>query len=452
MSLDLLLVGAAVAALALVALAILAPTDRARALALVGSVGLVVSVAQNSAPSVLRNGAYVLGIAVLVLAELRSSRRARGSTPLVAVIAGWWGLVILVVALTQSYNVSALMLQATFILTMVWSISRATAADLSWLVTSILVLAAAQTVLGLAEVFGSVEPVWGYRGGLERENPFQTDLVRAQGTMGHPIVLGYLEGLAVVLAWANPFRLRQAVRLPLLSAAVVGLVLSGTRSAVLVAAIAIAAHIVLRLDAFRLLRSLFLLLAAAVLVAVLDFGLTQLALDTIDSGSWVHRLGSLQAVPNLLGREGWELWWGSGYGSERELFSRGYIVLTYGLPVVDNFFVYLLGTTGIVGLGLTLAILVVSFLRGQRYVKAAVIYVMGMFFSFDTTVWFSSGVLMFVVLALAASYQGGGDTGRRVVPRRRRRARRVSGGVTTAPVDQRDAAELLQTATTAPAH
>ncbi|TQJ30871.1 hypothetical protein [Microbacterium sp. SLBN-146] len=452
MSLDLLVVAAAVATLALVALAILAPTDRARALALVGSVVLVVSVAQNSAPSMLRNGAYVLGIAVLVLAELRSSRRARGSAPLVAAIAGWWGLVLLVVALTQSYNVSALLLQAAFVLTMVWSISRATSIDLSWLVTSVLVLAAAQTVLGVAEVFGGVEPVWGYRGGLERENPFQTDLVRAQGTMGHPIVLGYLEGLAVVLAWANPFRLRQAVRLPLLGAAVVGVVLSGTRSAVLVAAIAITAHIVLRLDAFRLLRGLFLLLAAAVLVAVLDFGLTQLALDTIDSGSWVHRLGSLQAVPNLLGREGWELWWGSGYGSERELFSRGYIVLTYGLPVVDNFFVYLLGTTGIVGLALTLAILVFAFLRGQRYIKAAVIYVTGMFFSFDTTVWFSSGVLMFVVLAIAASHQGGGEAGRQVVRRGRRDARGVRGGVTPTPVEHREVAEQPQTVETVPAH
>lgn len=452
MSLDFLLVGGALAALALVVLAIIAPPERTRALALVGAVGLVVIVAQNSAPSVLRNGAFVLGVAVLVLAELRSSRRAQGSAPLLAMIVSWWGLVILVVALTQSYNVSALMLQAAFVLTMVWSISRSTAVDLSWLVTSILVLAAAQTLLGAAEVFGDVEPLWGYRGGLERENPFQTDLVRAQGTMGHPIVLGYLEGLAVVLAWANPFGLRQAVRLPLLGAAVVGVVLSGTRSAVLVAAIAIVAHIVLRLDAFRLLRGLFLLLAAAVLVAVLDFGLTQLALDTVDSGSWVHRLGSLQAVPNLLGREGWELWWGSGYGSERELFSRGYIVLTYGLPVVDNFFVYLLGTTGIVGLALTLAILVFAFLRGQRYVKAAVVYVTGMFFSFDTTVWFSSGVLMFVMLALAVSHQGGGEPGHRVVRRARRRPRGVSDGVTTTPADQQDAAEQFQATVTVPTH
>lgn len=413
------LIGAAVGALALTALAVLAPPHRARAFALVGAVCLVVVVAQNNAPSVVRNGAFALGIAVLVVAELRSSRRGRGSPMLVAAIVAWWGLVALVVALTGSYSLEPLAVQVAFIVTMVWSISRATPSDLSWLVTSIIVLAAAQTLLGLAEVFAGVDPIWGYRGGLRRDNPFVPDLVRAQGTMGHPIVFGYLQGLAVVLAWANPFRMPQWARLLLLALTVTGVVLSGTRSAALAAAVAIVAHIVLRIEAFQLLRGLFLLLAAAVLVAVLDFGLTQLVLDTIDSGSWIHRLGSLQAVPNLLERSGWELWWGSGYGSERELFARGYIVLTYGLPVVDNFFVYLLGTTGIVGLCLMLGILVFAFLRGNRYVKAAVIYVAGMFFSFDTTVWFSSGVLLFVVLGLAAATGGGGAAPPRPLWRRR---------------------------------
>lgn len=404
-----LLIGAAAGVLAIIALAILAPSHRARAFALVGAVGLVVVLAQNSAPSELRTGVFAFGIAVLVVGELRSSLRGRGSPVLVAAIIGWWGMVVLVVALTGSYSLQALTLQVAFIATMVWSISRATSRDVSWLVTAIVVIAAAQTLLGIAEVFAGVEPLWGYRSGLRRENPFQTDLVRAQGTMGHPIVYGYLQGLAVVLAWANPFRMPHWARLPLLGLTVVGLGLSGTRSAVLAAAVAIVAHIVLRIEAFRLLRGLFLLGAAAALVLVLDFGLTQLVLDTIDSGSWVHRLGSLQAVPALLHRPGWELWWGSGYGSERELFSRGYIVLTYGLPVVDNFFVYLLGTTGIMGVSLMIALLLFAFVRGQRYVKAAVIYVTGMFFSFDTTVWFSSGVLLFVVLGLAAATRGGGD-------------------------------------------
>lgn len=402
------LIGAAVGALALTTLGVLAPPHRARGFALVGAICLVVIVAQNNAPSGFRNGVFALGIAVLVAAELRSSRRERGSTMLVAAIVAWWGLVLLVVALTGSYSLEPLTLQVAFIVTMVWSISRATPSDLSWLVTSVIVLAAAQTLLGLAEVLAGIDPIWGYRGGIRRENPFVPDLVRAQGTMGHPIVFGYLQGLAVVLAWANPFRMPQWARLLLLGLAATGVVLSGTRSAALSAAVAIVAHIVLRIEAFRLLRGLFLLLAASVLVVVLDFGLTQLALDTIDSGSWVHRLGSLQAVPNLLERPAWELWWGSGYGSERELFSRGYIVVTFGLPVVDNFFVYLLGTTGVVGLSLMLAILVFAFVRGNRYVKAAVIYAAGMFFSFDTTVWFSSGVLLFVVLALAAATGGGG--------------------------------------------
>lgn len=436
MNAGILLIAAAVGALAITALAIVAPPHRVRAFALVGAVGLVVVVAQNSAPSTVRNGAFALGIAVLIVAELRSSRRGRGSTILLAGIAAWWGLIVLVAALTQSYSVFPLTVQVAFIVIMAWSISRATSADLSWLVTSIVVIAAAQSVLGVAEAFGGIEPLWGYRGGLQRENPFQTDLVRAQGTMGHPIVFGYLQGLAVVLAWANPFRMRQWVRLPLLAIVVFGVVLSGTRSAALAAAVAIVAHVVLRIEAFLLLRGIFLLLAAAVLVAVLDFGLTQLVLDTIDSGSWVHRLGSLEAVPALLDRSGWELWWGSGYGSERDLFADGYIVLTYGLPVVDNFFVYLLGTTGLVGLGLMLAILVFAFVRGQRYVKAAVVYVTGMFFSFDTTVWFSSGVLLFVVIALAASASGGGASTsirRMRVPRRDRTVPGEADGNADAP-------------------
>lgn len=412
MNAGLLAVGAAVGLLLLSALFLVVTPARARAFALCTAIVLIVLFAQNSVPVTLRNAGMLLAVALIVAGELRSSSAARGSIVPLALIAGWWAIIAAVAVLSDSYSGQRLAIQAATMLILAWSVRRASREDVNAVVRVLVALGCLQTGLAILEVVGSLDPLWGFRGDIQRTNPmFDDALVRSQGTFGHPLILGFFQGLVLVLAWTNPARLASGARIAALAVIALGLVLSGSRSALLVAAAAIAVHILLRFHLYAWLRGVLLISAAGTVVYLIDPGVSDLVERTIDSGSWIHRMGSLAAVPRLLARTGWEYWWGSGYGSETELFQRGYIADSYGLRVVDNFVVYLLGTTGVVGLCLTLAVLLATFVLGARWVRALVVYVFGMFFSFDITVWLSTGFLMFLVVALPGS-----AAGRRGVP------------------------------------
>lgn len=399
-------------ALATVAYGVLLVTmvrpDRVRSVALLSAVSAALIFGQNNAPTSIRTAALVAAASLVLLAEMRSSRRARGSRIALVSSGLWWVLVGAVASIADSYSMTRWATQVLFVLVIGWSVSRCTPDDLRRFLNGLIVVLAAQTVLAVLEVWGPIEPLWGYRFGLRRENPFLPSFTRAQATFGHPLVYGFAAGLGLVLAGANPGGLRARWRVPLLALLAGGVLLSGTRSAALSAAIGLAVFALTATRVLTWLRAAALVTIIAGVVLLLDFGLADFVSDTIDSGSFVHRSESIDAISALLHRSGWQWWWGSGYGSETTLFRDGYIRLTFGLPVVDNFFVYVLGTMGVVGLAVTVALLVMTFVRGQRYVRALVVYCTAMFFSFDVTVWLSSGLLLFLVVALSGALSGGG--------------------------------------------
>ena len=410
MSVALLPLGVLGGAVIVVVFLTLVPAHRSRWIALVSALALVVVFAQNSTPVLVRTLSFAAAIVMLALGEVRSSTVARGRHDVVVATVVWWGLVGMGAVIASSYSLPRYALEAVLIGLMVWSLSRATRTDVRMLVRAFVVLAVVQSLLAGWEVGTGAEPLWGFRGGIERENPLVDSLVRAQGTFGHPIVLGYYLGAAFVMAWTSSRALGARSRLAALVVIGSGLVLSGTRSAIAASLLAIVVHVLLRRRLVPWIAGTAIITVAALITAILDPGISEIVLHAIDSGSWIHRSASLEAVPDLLARNGWELWWGSGYGSEITLFDDGHIALTYGLPVVDSFLVYVLGTMGIVGLVATIALVTVAFVRGSRMVRALVAYVAVMFFSFDTTVWLSSGVTMFMLLGLAGAAGGGAST------------------------------------------
>lgn len=401
------IVAAALAVLGAAVLGLVVPPSRTRSWALVAAIALTVLFAQNGTPVALRNASMGLAAVLLVIGELRAGRRDHGSrTPLVLSIA-WWSVVGLVAVLAGTYSTQRLLVQVALVVAFGWVVSRATRADIRALAHTLVVLACLQSVSAVLEVMGALDPLWGLRGDIERMNPLLGDAVaRSQGTFGHPLILGFFQGLVLVLAWANPGGMRPSVRFGAIGLIMLGAVLSGTRSALLAAAVAIAVHLLLRFSLVAWIRGAVALVLIVVVIGLVDPGVSDLVARTIDSGSWIHRWGSLQAVPVLLERPGWIFWWGTGYGSETLLFEQGILRDRYGLPVVDNFVVYLLGTTGVIGLTSALALLVTTFVMGRRWVKALAVFVFGMWFSFDVTVWLSSGILMFLVVALAGSTAG----------------------------------------------
>lgn len=394
------LVGAAaIAALGVTGLAL--PPDRVRGIAIAASLALLAVFGHNSTPNSLWVPAFLFCIALLVVAEFRSSARRRVAVPVIAAIVAWWALVAVGAWVGDSYSLPRLAAYAGVAIVLAFSVARTTSAERRLVLHALIAIGVAETVIGVAEWAVGDPLIWGYRSGIVRMNPFFGDTVaRVQGTTGHPIVYGYLLGLVSVLVWTNPTGLRSALRLGLLPVVATGLVLSGTRSAVLTACIAIVFHVLARHRLLTWLRGAALLGVLAITLVLVDLGLRDLVERTIDSGSWVQRVGSLRSIPALLSRPGADAWWGTGFGGETRLYTDGYLTSPYGLEVVDNFVVYVLGTMGVVGALATAALLVVAFVAADRAGRSLLTFSAGMFFSFDVAVWFFTGLLLMLVLAV----------------------------------------------------
>lgn len=401
------LVLAAGGAVAAVLSVLLAPARLVRGLALGIAFGLCAISVNDTAGKALYLPTMALAIVLLALAVARTRTGPSDLRGLQVVLAAWWVLLLISSLVMGGYSLLGLLAYGTTALLAAHVALRLDAASIRLFVRIVLVLLAAEVALALAEALLGMAPVWGYRGSA-RDNPFlDGDLQRAQGTFGHPIVFGWFTAVAAVLVWCDAARLSvtpagRVLRLVVLAAAATGLLLSGTRSAVLAAAAGVLVHLVTRPGLTRWLRNLLVLAGVGVLAVLLGAGGTvrSLADDLLDSGSWLQRLGNLQGVPALLGRPPLELLFGQGWGRDADLFARGYLTSRFHLHVVDDMYVEALGTVGVVGLAVLLLGILVALIRADRGGRAVIVVVLSMMFSFDTMVWLFTGIASTVLLAL----------------------------------------------------
>jgi len=394
----LLLASAALFVLALVVLVV--PPWCVRAAALSVTVAVVVLVGNNSAPRSVWVGGFAACLVLLAVAVVRGGLERHPGQRSFLVVAVFWAWLAVGALVAGSYSVSRLAVYFGLAVAVAFVASQLSRREVTLVLGAVVAVAALQSAAAVVELVVGEPLLWGLRGGT-RANPLLGDaLDRAQGTLGHPIVLGFLEGVAVLLVWADPWRLAPRLRWSLLVVGTVGVVLSGTRSVVACLVVAVVVHVLLRARLAAWLRNVLVVTVVAALVALADPGISRLVVELVESGSWVHRLESVVAVPALLARPLAESLWGTGFGSEVALFADGHIRLTYGLPVVDNFFVYLLGTTGVLGLAVFVVVAVVTFARGDRLTRSIVVLVVGMGVSFDLVVWLGVGVLLSLFFAL----------------------------------------------------
>lgn len=414
-----LVVGASLAVLVAAILFWVVPRDRVLSWSAVAILAVATVFANNSVPRSLWVAAFAFSIVVAVLALLRAGSRRRPPAAfwLLAVI---WLWIVVGALLAHSYSAQRLLIYAATSVSIGLLCARMSADDRRVVLRGLLWVMLLQTAIGVWDVFlGGGTPLWGYRGSLVPTNHlFSADVTRAQGTMGHPIVFGMFAGLGFILAWSNQIGLGWRARLLWLGVAATGLVISGTRSAIAAVAATVVFHLVLRPSIAVWIRNVVIGGTIAGIIAILNFGITERVNALIDSGSWVHRLASLTSVPTLVGRDPGEAWFGSGFGSEQSLFQDGYIKLTYGLEVVDNFWVYLLGTTGIVGVSIFLGCIIAAFVMADRQGRVMLAYVVAMGFSFDLFVWLFIGVLFGFLMPMSSRLETEPIGGR--IPRRRR--------------------------------
>lgn len=397
----LLLAGGAGVLLVAAVFTLLVPPQVVRGVALSLAFFLLTFAGNATAPGNVWRTAFAVSIGLLVLALVRSRASVGGGKAFV-LISVWWGWLFLGTLLTRSTAIDIMIMYVGLSLLAAYVASTLDARELRILYAAIVITTVFQMLLGLTEVIGGLDPIWGYLGGA-RANPFLVGYSRTQGSMGHPIPFTLLQGIAFIIAWSNPAGWKQRWRLIALSCLAVGLVIGGTRSVILALAGALLLHMASNSRLASWARSLYVLVAGLVILVNVDVGVVRIAEELIVSGSWAHRLGAFESVPNLLSRPPLESWFGTGFGSERLLYDRGFMQQTF-LRVVDDMFVYALGTMGIAGFILLVVTSVGAIILAGRTVRAVLVLVVGMFFSFDLFTWMYAGIVfsMFATLPTSA--------------------------------------------------
>ncbi|NIJ05851.1 hypothetical protein [Frigoribacterium faeni] len=285
-------------------------------------------------------------------------------------------------------------------------LSQASAADRRRVVDGVVVVALLQCLAGLVEFVRGEPLLWGYKvyttgRGLWNENHLLGGgLVRVQGTMSHALPYGTLLMVGLVLLLCTWRRRAPVARWSALLLLLTCITLSGSRSAVVGVVVAAAYLLASSRRAATWQRGSVLAAAAAAMVLLSWTTVSSTADALLDSGSYLNRAGHLQAVPRLLGRPALEAFFGSGESSEARLFARGYFYGT-GFNVVDNQLLSSLGTQGLLGAGLVVAVYVASAVRGGRDARASVLVMTSALMTFDFFKMTTMVLLLTVVVCLA---------------------------------------------------
>jgi hypothetical protein len=262
-------------------------------------------------------------------------------------------------------------------------------------------------------------PFFGYAivSGTRLSNSLLFDAVfREQGLAGHPIVMALILVVAIVLLWRNSAELSNAGRIIVLALLVWGLVISGTRSAIvaLVAGILFLAIVNARTLGARL-RNLGLVVVVTALAltnSVVFSYVASVATGLSESGSYSHRAGALEAVPGLInGLPIGRLFFGSGAGSEPVLFASGFLQQD-GFNIIDNQFVTTLVSVGLIGLALIAILIVRTLLLGTPTTRGLLVVMVVMMNSFDLLRWTGPAIVFFAIVALADSHMIGRESTR----------------------------------------
>lgn len=378
---------------------------RSRGVLAVFSLAAVALGGGQSAPDAVMSAALVVAMAFLAVAAV-GRRRHTGAGLRTGLVIALYGANVVVTAIASPGAVSAIVWIAGIAVLVVLAAVRFTEQDRRTFLIGVVVLAIVQTGFAAYEVFVAGRPVfWDYttvEGGLGGlPNPLLGgESVRVAGTMSHPIVLATLLAVASIVTLAasgtSPW-----IRWPVIVTLLGGILLSGTRSAII--ALVIAAFFLLCTSdrRGRVARVVIGITLGAVALVFSAEDLLRSADALFNSGSFTNRNSALETAPALLLRPITEVAFGSGFDSEAVLRERGYLAQN-GFVSVDNQLVTSLATQGLLGFVLVVTLLVVWFRGGDRLQRALAIAMCVFYFTFDDLRWPAVIVLLLPLLTMPA--------------------------------------------------
>ncbi|REC97320.1 hypothetical protein DEU35_3088 [Microbacterium sp. AG157] len=278
-----------------------------------------------------------------------------------------------------------------------WAAYSATGAEKRRVVQAVLGIAMIETLLAFGEVFLETGVLLGTPFRLSPENPFFEGAPRAQGTLAHPLALSFV--LLVALGFVCARRSHAAMRMVLASMFVVGVLLTGSASSAVIAALIVLYWFVNRATAAGVTFAILSATAAVLLVFASGAPATVFEQE-FDQRNAGHRLNSIAAIPSLaFDRDAPQALLGSGY-DVRNLYTSGYFY-NDGFFTIDNQYVSFLAQGGLVGLALVISLLVGVTIRSSRRYLPGWIGLLGMGLSFDFMSWYALAPLTLVFAALA---------------------------------------------------
>lgn len=277
------------------------------------------------------------------------------------------------------------------------------------LTAALIVLAVAQAFYAVFETVTNAAPLWAGAAVDVSEGPptrlaseLIPGLLRAQGTLGHPLPLALLLLVAIGLVLRYPFARRWA-RPVLLVALFTGVAVSGSRSALVVG-------VLLLLFApgrdrwVAAARGVYLAAVSVAVAAVSGLLTTDSGVGQAfsESGSFTHRAGALAAIERLLTRQDdVTVLIGNGWRSAQRVFDSG-LLQQDRFFAVDNQWVTLLVTAGLAGVAVFAALTVVTIVRAGADLRPAVVALFATFFVYDLLLWPGSWALLALFIGLAA--------------------------------------------------
>ncbi|HEU0102860.1 MAG TPA: hypothetical protein VFR07_11130 [Mycobacteriales bacterium] len=283
--------------------------------------------------------------------------------------------------------------------------TRLSAPGVVGIAETVLLLAAASSVLALVEPRAFPDHLWAPAQVrpdgtvVNLLNPLLAGVERSQGTLGHPLQLSLLLVVALALLLGVLPHLPAALRVGSGALLLVGLVASGSRSALLGAlALVLVGYRRRRVDQLVTAGWTVLLLGALVARQVLsDAPVTSL----LRSGSFLHRVSAYESFEKLtFGQPLPHVLFGNGFLSTGRVFDLG-LLQDDGFAVVDNQLVLTLSQGGVVCLLLLLAVAGTALLHAGPALRPAVLTVLVALLVTDTLVSPPAACLTLLVLGLA---------------------------------------------------
>jgi hypothetical protein len=395
---------AAVVALAICAVGVaslLIPTRHVFAVSSVGALAAAVFIPSSAVAGFPLGSFYPLFVAsyFILLGLLRGGRRLR--KPKLIVPLGVY-YVILVAATLLAGNLDPFYLLITAAGPAIyWLVSSASRAEQTSIRRGVIAIAVIEAVLAVIESVTGTGPLLGAAISVTVENPFLGGIQRAQGTLGHPLVLSFLLLAALgMLLMRNAERTR--LRWPSVLILFAGVVATGSTSSVIAALLLLGIWFLYRAGVAS--RVFAFLVAAVVALVVLGDGIIERTFgDELGEREIGHRLNSILAIPNLIFRRGTlDSIFGSGIGSAKELFISG-VFKNDGFYTIDNQFVTALSAAGLIGFVFLVAFFVLLFFRASATYKPLIVAFIFMTVSFDFLFWSAATTVFFIVCALALS-------------------------------------------------